>query len=295
MTFGFSAIQQFLDSGEIREIMVVNGTDLWIDDRQGMHAAGNLSREQVALLIEGIARESGRQVDTLHPVLDAALPDGSRACVVLPPVARNGPTINIRRFPSRVFPLVAFGNEARCDEIRSLVVSHRNVMVSGATGSGKTSLVSSATQLFAPNERIVCLEDTQEIRCTQPHFVALQTRPANQEGAGEVTLHDLVRTSLRMRPDRLIVGEVRGAEVIDMLLALGSGHTGSWSTIHASSAVDTVDRVVTLVLRHHPHWAVDDARHLVTSAIDAVVHVERTGPGRRTITDIVHLQGSRHV
>ena len=272
--------------------MVVNGTQLWVDEQHGIRHVGELTHAQVALLVEGIGRMSGRQVDTLHPVLDASLPDGSRACVVLPPVARHGTSINIRKFPVRLFPLVAFGSESQCDEVRSLVALRRNVMVSGATGSGKTSLVSSVTQSFAPAERIVCLEDTSEIKCSQPHFVALQTRPANQEGVGEVTLHDLVRTSLRMRPDRLIVGEVRGAEVIDMLLALGSGHTGSWSTIHAASADETVDRVVALVSRHHPRWSGDDARHLVTSAIDAVVHVERTPAGRRTITGVVHLGGT---
>lgn len=287
MTLGVSSIQPFLESSDVREVMVVNGSELWVDDHRGLRAVDTLTKAQVTLLIEGIARAAGRQVDNLHPILDAALPDGSRACVVLPPVARIGASINIRRFPSRVFPLVAFGDETRCDQVRSLVASRMNVMVSGATGSGKTSLVSSVTQLFPPHERIVCLEDTSEIKCAQPHFVALQTRPANQEGSGEIALHDLVRTSLRMRPDRLIVGEVRGAEVIDMLLALGSGHTGSWSTIHAASAVDTVDRIVALVTRHHHRWSIDDARRLVESAIDAVVHVERLPGGRRTITDIV--------
>lgn len=292
MTFGLSPIQPFLDSGDVREIMVVNGGHLWIDDHGGIREAGHLTATQVALLIEGIARASGRRVDTLHPVLDAALPDGSRACIVLPPVARHGASISIRKFPSRVFPLAAFGPEARCDEVRALVASRRNVVVSGATGSGKTSLVSTVTQLFAQNERIVCLEDTAEIKCAHNHFVSLQTRPANQEGAGEVTLHDLVRTSLRMRPDRLIVGEVRGAEVVDMVLALGSGHTGCWSTLHAASAADTAERLVALLLRHHHQWSASDARSLVASAIDTVVHVSRTPGGRRAITDIVHVRGS---
>jgi len=292
VTFGLSSIQPFLESSDVREIMIVNGTDLWIDDHLGVRAVDTLTHAEVALLIEGMMRVSGRQVDHLHPILDAALPDGSRACIVLPPVARHGASITIRKFSPRVFPLVAFGSETRCEELRSLVTSRRNVMVSGATGSGKTSLVSSITQLFEPNERIVCLEDTSEIRCVQPHFVALQTRPANQEGSGEVTLHDLVRTSLRMRPDRVIVGEVRGAEVVDMLLALGSGHTGSWSTIHAASAIDTIDRLVALVLRHHRQWSVEDARSLVATAVDAVVHVERTAGGRRRITDIHHVGSS---
>ena len=289
MTPGLAPIQPLLDSGDVREIMVVNGSELWVDDLDGVRRVDTLTNAQVSLIVEGIMRVSGRRVDTLHPVLDASLPDGSRACVVLPPVARNGTSINIRRFPVRVFPLAAFCSQQQADTLRSLVAGRANVVVSGATGSGKTSLVSTVTQWFSPDDRIVCLEDTAEIKCAQPHVVSLQTRPPNQEGVGGVTLHDLVRASLRMRPDRLIVGEVRGAETVDMLLALGSGHSGSWSTVHAPSAHDTLDRLTMLLVRHHPQWSADDARRLVMTAVHAVVHVARTPAGRRRITDIVRL------
>lgn len=283
-------VQPFLSTADVVEIMIVNGTDLWVEQRDGITHECVLSRDDVHHLIEGISRLSGRRVDALSPILDARLPDGSRACVVLPPIALHGASINIRKFPARSLPLAAFGSESTCNQVRHLVTSHANVVVSGATSTGKTSLISAATEWFHPHERVLCVEDTAEIRCRYSHAVHLQTRPANQEGKGVVTLHDLVTTALRMRPDRLIVGEVRGKEVVDMLLALSSGHTGSWTTVHATSADDTVARLTSLLLRHHPQWSHASAHELVTNAIDAVVHVERMPNGQRMITDVLHLK-----
>lgn len=272
--------------------MVVNGSDVWAERRTGITREHSITRDEVGHLVETISRLSGRRIDALSPILDARLPDGSRVCVVIPPIAVHGTTINIRRFPTKTLPLAAFGSETVCDEVRHLVISRANVVVSGATSTGKTSLISAATEWFLPEDRVICVEDTAEIRCKYPHAVHLQTRPANQDGAGGISLHHLVSTSLRMRPDRLIVGEVRGQEVIDMLLALSSGHSGSWTTVHSTSARDTVERLVSLVLRHHHQWSRRDAHDLVMQSVTAVIHVQRLPNGQRMISDVVHLKNA---
>jgi pilus assembly protein CpaF len=288
------ALQQYLTSPDVVEVMVVNGSDVWTERKSGVVHEGSVTASELAYIVEGICRLSGRRVDALSPILDAQLPDGSRACVVLPPVALHGISINIRKFPARTLPVAAFASEAVCDQVRQLVVKHANVVVSGATSTGKTSLISAATEWFHPHERVVCVEDTAEIRCRYPHAVHLQTRPANQEGKGLISIHSLVSTSLRMRPDRLIVGEVRGSEVVDMLLALSSGHTGSWTTVHAASAHHTVPRLASLLMRHHPQWNLSAANELVVSAIDAVIHLERLPSGQRMITNILMLKNNSH-
>lgn len=282
-------VQHLLDDADVVEVMIVNGGEVWVERKSGIVQEGNVRNDDIIHLVEVICRVSGRRVDALSPIMDTRLPDGSRVCVVLPPIALHGISINIRRFPARTLPLAAFGSESVCNEVRQLVTSQVNVVVSGATSTGKTSLISAATEWFSPRERVICVEDTAEIKCKYPHVVHLQTRPANQEKQGEITLHHLVSTSLRMRPDRLLVGEVRGQEVVDMLLALSSGHTGSWTTVHSSSAQDTVSRLVSLLLRHHPQWSRSSAHDLVTTAIGAVVHLERLPNGQRHISDVVVL------
>ena len=282
-------VQSLLSDPDVVEVMVVNGTDVWVERKSRISREMTVTPNDVAHLVEGICRLSGRRIDALSPILDARLPEGSRACVVLPPIALHGISINIRKFSTRNLPLAAFGSEAVCDEVRQLVTSKANVVVSGATSTGKTSLISAATEWFHPDERVVCVEDTAEIRCRYPHAVHLQTRSPNQDGMGGVTLHHLVATSLRMRPDRLIVGEVRGAEVVDMLLALNSGHTGSWASVHALSAQETVPRLASMLVRHHPQWTQTDALNLVTSSITSVIHLQRLPNGQRLITDVLHL------
>ena len=285
----FPIVQQFLNDPDVVEIMIVNGRQMWIERKTGIVQAPSVEPDDVSHLVEVISRVSGRRVDALSPVLDAQLPNGSRVCVVLPPIAHHGISINIRNFPTRTLPLAAFGSESVCNEVRHLVTSRANVIVSGATSTGKTSLISAATEWFSPDDRVVCVEDTAEITCRYPHAVHLQTRPSNQDGRGEITLQQLVSTSLRMRPDRLLVGEVRGHEVVDMLLALSSGHTGSWTTVHSVSAADTVNRLVSLLLRHHPQWSRLSAHDLVTTAIGAVIHLERLPHGQRHIAEVVDL------
>jgi pilus assembly protein CpaF len=209
--------------------------------------------------------------------------------VVLPPISLGGSTINIRKFSKRILPLAAFGPAACTEILKNMIHDRMNVVVSGATSSGKTSLLSAATSHFHPSERLVVVEDTAELRFNNSHVVRLQTRPANSENLGELTLQQLVRTSLRLRPDRLIVGEVRGAEAIDMLMALTTGHRGSWATVHATSARDTLSRLAAMITRDSPQWSHQQALELAQSAIDAVVYIERLPSGRRQIAEILHV------
>lgn len=287
-------LQTYLDNPEINEIMVINAGEVWVEDIDGLHHVAFLHSKQLQHCLEQISRSSGRRIDLMSPILDARMPDGSRACVVIPPISVSGPTISIRKFSKRILPLAAFGPAHATEIVKHLISSHSNIVVSGATSSGKTSLLSSASQFFTPHERIVCVEDTAELRFAHSHVVSLQTRQPNQEGSGEINMQSLVRASLRLRPDRLIVGEVRGAEVIDMLLALSSGHRGCWSTVHSSSATGTVSRLSALVLRDSPQWSSQQSLQIIHNAIDAVVHVTRTTSHRRHICDIIqlHPQGS---
>jgi pilus assembly protein CpaF len=282
-------LQEHLDNPEVNEIMVVEGGHLWLEDAHGLHPAGHLSPEQISQSIEHICRASGRRVDLLSPILDARLHDGSRACVVLPPISLGGSTINIRKFSKRILPLAAFGPSACTEILKNVIHDRMNVVVTGATSSGKTSLLSAAASHFHPTERLVVVEDTAELRFNNSHVVRLQTRPANSENLGELTLQQLVRTSLRLRPDRLIVGEVRGAEAIDMLMALTTGHRGSWATVHATSARDTLSRLAAMITRDSPQWSHQQAIELAQSAIDAVVYIERLPSGRRQVAEILHV------
>jgi pilus assembly protein CpaF len=289
MPVHFGPLQAFLDDDQVNEVMVIDGQHIWVETAEGIKHIGPISQSDVALCAESISRASGRRIDLLSPIIDARLPHGARACVVIPPIAVNGTTISIRKFPHSSFPLTAFGNSECVGIIRRVLKDRLNVLVSGSTSSGKTSLVTAALQAIPHHERIVCVEDTAELRSTHPHIVRLQTRPANSEGEGLVDLQQLVRTSLRLRPDRLVVGEVRGAEAIDMLLALSSGHRGCWSTVHAHSACNAIQRLTSIVLRDAPQWSSHNVNELVHSAIDIVVHVERTHH-RRHVVEILDIR-----
>jgi pilus assembly protein CpaF len=186
-----------------------------------------------------------------------------------------------------VHPLAAFGPQECTNIVRQLISEKKNVVVSGETSSGKTSLLSTVASIFHSRERIICVEDTSELLITHPHVVHLQTRVANSEGDGEITMQELVRSSLRMRPDRLLIGEVRGAEAIDMVLALTSGHRGCWSTVHATNASHTLSRLANIIVRDAPQWTPDYAVNLVRQATDVVIHMVRTAHGRRRINEIV--------
>ena len=283
-------LRSLMQAPGVNEVMIMGSGSVWVEGERGLRHAGSIPPDQVALAIEQITRFSGRRVDMTSPIVDACLPDGSRACVVLPPVAVDGPTICIRRFAGSVFPLSAFTDPATSRGLRSLVSSRRNIVVSGATSSGKTSLLASLAAHVPARERLVVIEDTTELRIDHPHVVRLQTRPGTTEGIGRVTAQDLVRASMRLRPDRLVVGEVRGGEVVDMLLALTSGHEGCMSTVHARSAQDALERLAMLAMRDNPQFDPSTLRGLVAQAIDAVVHVERDPNGLRRVADVLQVR-----
>ena len=242
--------------------------------------------------LEQILAPIGRRLDRASPTVDARLPDGSRVCAAIPPVAVDGVTVAIRRFAVRAIPSTAFAPPDVVDLLARLVHGRCNIVVSGATSSGKTTLLNALAGLVGEGERIVTLEDLAELRLAHDHVVRLETRPASPDGVGEVTLAELLRTALRLRPDRLVVGEVRGSEAVDLLQAMNTGHDGSLATVHANSADDAVDRLASLVVRCVPGWPIDDVRAHVGRAIDVIVHVGRDAEGRRRVAHIAELSGT---
>jgi pilus assembly protein CpaF len=249
------------------------------------------SDHELREVIERILAPLGRRVDESEPLCDARLPDGSRVNVVIPPLAVDGPALTIRRFRTRGLSaedLLALGTWSRAlhDLLARAVRARRTILVSGGTGSGKTTTLNALSSFVGDGERIVTVEDTAELRLQQPHVVRLESRPPSVEGRGEVTIRRLVRNALRMRPDRILVGEVRGAEALDMLAAMTTGHDGSLCTVHAGSPAEALRRLETLALMAGlglPHGAV---REQVADAIDLVVHQVRTADGRRLIAAV---------
>jgi pilus assembly protein CpaF len=252
------------------------------------------SEEELMHAIERILSPVGRRVDEAAPLADARLPDGSRVNCVIPPLSLDGPLLTIRRFRRQAFSaddLVENGSipTAALAFLRERVESRSNIVVSGGTGSGKTTLLNVLSSFVDRAERVITIEDAAELRLQQPHVLRLESRPPNVEGRGEVTIRQLVRNALRMRPDRIIVGEVRGAEALDMLQALNTGHAGSMTTVHSNSAADALRRIETLALMADvalPHVAV---RQQLASAIDTVVHLERTPGGARRVAEVVEV------
>ncbi len=295
---GLGPLQQYLDDPDVSEVMVIEGKHIWTETGAGLHHVGQICADELSLCLERITRSAGRRLDILSPILDARLSDGSRVCVVIAPIAMGGTTLAIRKFTQRILPLAAFGPQECTDIVRELVRNKTNVIISGATSSGKTSLISSISNSFTATDRVVCVEDTAELRFSHQHVVRLQTRPATSEGAGEITLQHLVRASLRLRPDRIIVGEVRGAEVVDLLLALTSGHRGSWATVHSNGVDDTINRLTTLILRDSPQWSIPTVHDTISRGIGAIVHVERLSQRTRNISHIsliVREQNTLHL
>src|SRR5690606_23815818 len=252
--------------------------------------------DAVRAAIDRIVAPLGRRIDESSPMVDARLPDGSRVNAILPPLAVRGPAITIRRFNHRLFSpadLVENGSlsQPMLDFLAVCVRSRRNVVVSGGTGSGKTTLLNLLSNLIEPGERVVTIEDAAELRLAHAHRVTLEARPANAEGRGQVTIRDLVRNALRMRPDRIVVGECRGGEALDMLQAMNTGHDGSLTTVHANSPRDVVSRLETMVLMADVDMPVAAIREQIVAAIDVIVHQARLSDGRRRVVEIVELTG----
>jgi pilus assembly protein CpaF len=300
-SFGLGPLEPLLGDPSVDEVMV-NGPDhVWVE-REGRiepTQARFAGEAELRHAIERILAPLGRRVDEAEPLCDARLPDGSRVNVVVAPLALDGSVLTIRRFRRRGFgpqDLVANGTWAQPlhDLLRSAVRARCNVLISGGTGSGKTTTLNALTEFIGPRERIVTVEDAAELRLRHPHVVRLEARPASLEGRGEVTVRRLVRNALRMRPDRIVVGEVRGAEALDMLSAMSSGHDGSLSTVHAGSPEEALRRVETLALMAGlglPHEAV---REQVAGALDLVVHQARLPDGSRrvvAVSEVVRVAG----
>jgi len=298
-SFGLGPLEALLADPEVDEIMV-NGAGparpVWVERRGRLEPTEVCfaSEDELRHAIERILAPLGRRVDEAEPLCDARLPDGSRVNVVLPPLAVDGPVLTIRRFRPRGFSpdeLVALGTwTAPLHELLSQAVSSRlNVLVSGGTGSGKTTTLNALSVFIPDGERVVTIEDTAELRLRRAHVVRLEARPASVEGRGEVTIRRLVRNALRMRPDRIVVGEVRGPEALDMLGAMSSGHDGSLCTVHAGSPEEALRRLETLALMADvalPHAAI---REQVASAIDLVVHQARLGDGGRRVVAVAEV------
>ncbi|MGB0872189.1 MAG: CpaF family protein [Solirubrobacterales bacterium] len=291
-SIGFGPLEKLFADSTIDEIMV-NGHDaIWIE-RAGRLEQVDLefeSSQELDELIERMIAPLGRRVDESSPICDARLPDGSRVNVVIPPLSLGGSVLTIRRFRhANLDPdaLVANGTlSARAlGTLREAIQARRSILVSGGTGSGKTTLLNAISAFVPADERIVTIEDAAELRLRQGHVVRLEARPANLEGRGEISIRALVRTALRMRPDRILVGEVRGGEALDMLAAMTTGHDGSLTTVHANSASGALERVQTLALMSGvdvPHTAV---RRMIGSAVDLVVHLRRADAGRREVEE----------
>lgn len=278
-----------LHDPDVREIVVNNDTEVWVERTSGLSRLDDIGAGEAAALVERLLAPLGRRVDLSSPVVDARLRDGSRLCAAIPPVSPHGLNLAIRRFAHGAHTLASFTDARTADLVESALHRRLNIVVAGGTSTGKTTLLGAMAELLPSSERIIVLEDTNELRIRHPHTVYLETRPASVEGVAAIELCDLVRHALRLRPDRLVVGEVRGGEAFDMLQAMNTGHSGSLATCHANSAVDTLHRIESMVLRAIANWPLTAVRSYVASAIDIVVYVERTPEGTRRIADIVRV------
>ena len=277
---GLGALDALVANPAIDEVLV-NGDEVWIDRGGRLEPAGRLTGTSVEQVIERILAPIGRRVDRTTPIVDARLADGARVCAVVPPVAVNGSTLSIRRFSDDVRSLTDFTDAAGVETLAEVIAARCNVVVCGATSSGKTSLLAAIVDSITEDERLLVLEDTTELPCRAPHAVRLEARPATADGVQAVSLDDLVRAALRLRPDRLVVGEVRSTECLALVQAMNTGHDGSLSTCHANGPVDALLRLESLVLQAAPQWPLAAVRQQLARSLDVIVHVARTGRARR--------------
>jgi pilus assembly protein CpaF len=287
-TVGLGPLESLLDDPEVDEVLVNGVEEVWVERGGRLERADGSFESEAQLhdVVERILGPLGRRVDESSPFADGRLPDGSRVNVIIPPLAIGGVTISIRRFTGlRPGPeeLVRRGSVPAelMDLLREEVAARRNILISGGTGSGKTTLLNALSSFIAGDERVITIEDAAELRLCQPHVVRLESRPPGIEGGGAVTIRDLVRNALRMRPDRLIIGEVRGAEAMDLIVALNTGHRGALSTVHANGPVDALRRLEMLASMAGLGIEADVIRSQLSGALDGIVQVERGEDGSR--------------
>jgi pilus assembly protein CpaF len=287
---GLGVLESLLADGDVSDVMVNGPGPVWVERRGALEELPiRLDRVTIDLLVERIVGPLGLRVDRSSPLVDARLPDGSRVNIVVPPLAVDGPCITIRRFATRALSLADFCPPDVATLLAASVVARANILGSGGTGAGKTTLLNALAGHIPSGERLVTIEDTAELRLAQDHVVRLEARPANAEGAGAVSIRDLVRNALRMRPDRIVVGECRGGEALDMVQAMNTGHTGSLSTCHANGTVDALHRLETMVLLAGVPLPLAAVRDHVHAALDLVVQVARHGDGRRSVVEVAEV------
>jgi len=295
---GYGPIEPLLQDPEITEVMVNNPGNIYVERMGKLYKTERkfLDEEHLLRVIDKIVSQVGRRVDESSPMVDARLPDGSRVNAIIHPLAINGPMLTVRKFskdPFTVDDLIGFGTISKetSDFFRACVEGRLNVLVSGGTGTGKTTLLNVLSSFLPEDERIITIEDAAELQLHQEHVLRLESRPANIEGKGQIAIRDLVRNALRMRPDRIVVGEVRGGEALDMLQAMNTGHDGSLSTVHANSPRDTLSRLETMVLMSGVELPSRAIREQVSAAIDLIIHLARLRDGTRRVTQITEIQG----
>ena len=298
LTLFLQPVAAQLADDAVSEILI-NGHEQVYVERSGMLEelpARFVSESALRAAAANIAKSVGRILDDAHPRLDARLPDGSRVHAVIPPLSRVGTVIAIRKFRKdtlTVEKMLSFGSldEGMRRLIRAIVLLHKNVVVSGATSSGKTSVLNALSSFIPDNERVIVIEDATELQLQQRHVVPFETRRPDKNGQGEVTIRDLIHSALRLRPDRIVIGEIRGGEALDLLQALNTGHAGSMSTIHANTPLDALSRVETCALLSGIDIPLKALRAQVTSAIDVVVHTARLSDGSRKVVSVAEVEG----
>ena len=296
---GYGPLDPLLKDSSIDEIMCNGYDDIYVEKRGKIERTDARFADETHFrqVIEKIVSAVGRRVDEGSPMVDARLPDGSRVNAILPPLAVHGPVLTIRKFAERPYTIADLvGNNTLTMDagvfLEACVRAKLNVLISGGTGSGKTTMLNVVSSFIPETERVITIEDAAELQMQQPHVITLESRPPNTEGRGAVYIRDLVRNALRMRPDRIIVGEVRGAEALDMLQAMNTGHEGSLTTVHANAPRDVVSRLETMVLMAGFDLPVRAIREQIASAVDLIVHTERLADGSRRLMAITEVQGT---
>jgi pilus assembly protein CpaF len=295
---GHGPIEEFLRDKEVTEIMINNPSTIYIERFGKIYKTNKsfLDENHLMRIIDKIVSRIGRRVDESSPYVDARLPDGSRVNIIISPLTLNGPVMTIRKFaadPLTIDNLIEYGTCTKevAEFMEACVKGRLNIITSGGTGTGKTTMLNVLSSFIPDNERILTIEDAAELQLSQVHVIRMEARPPNIEGRGEVTIRDLVKNALRMRPDRIIVGEVRGGEALDMLQAMNTGHDGSISTLHANTPRDVLSRIETMVLMAGVELPVRAIREQVSSAIDMIIHLNRLKDGSRRIVKITEVQG----